>query len=80
LAASKQPRYQQFSNEFQQAAEDVAAKARAKNMDGVTLAYFDMTRSCVRCHQYLREVRDARTPDGHGKALAALLSGAPETP
>src|SRR5689334_1942455 len=34
--ANKQPRYQQFSNEFQQAAENVAAKARAKNMDGVT--------------------------------------------
>ncbi|HZZ78661.1 MAG TPA: hypothetical protein VFE62_09090 [Gemmataceae bacterium] len=78
--ANKQPRYQQFSNEFQQAAENIASKARAKNMDGVTLAYFDLTRSCVRCHQYLREVRDASLPAEHDQALAALLSQMPEAP
>jgi hypothetical protein len=78
--ANKQPRYQQFTGEFQQAALKLAEKARAKNMDGVTLAYFDLTRSCVRCHQYLREVRDARLPGEHDKELAALLSHLPETP
>ena len=64
LAADKSPRYQQFSNEFQLAAETIVKKAKEKNMDGVTLAYFDLTRSCVRCHQYVREVRDARGPGG----------------
>src|SRR4051812_45473226 len=37
LAAHKTPRYEQFSNEFQRAADDIAKKAKAKNIDGVTL-------------------------------------------
>ena len=60
--ANKKPRYEQFSNEFARAAETIVQKAKAKNIDGVTLAYFDLTMSCVRCHQYVREVRDARGP------------------
>jgi hypothetical protein len=64
--AQKNPRYEHFSNQFQQAAEEIARKAKAKNMDGVTLAYFDLTKSCVRCHQHLREVRDASAPGGPG--------------
>jgi hypothetical protein len=72
--AQKTPRYEQFSSEFQRAAEEIAKKARAKNMDGVTLAYFDLTKSCVRCHQHLREVRDARLPTEAGDAFAALIT------
>jgi hypothetical protein len=74
LAAYKSPRYLAFSNEFQQAAETIAKKAKEKNMDGVTLAYFDLTRSCVRCHQYVREVRDARGPGGPNDILGTLAS------
>ena len=74
LAAHKTPRYELFCNEFQRAAEEIGTKAKAKNMDGVTLAYFDLTKSCVRCHQHLREVRDARLPGGHQDAFAALLT------
>jgi hypothetical protein len=58
----KTPRYEVHSNEFRRAAETIVQKARDKNLDGVTLAYFDLTMSCVRCHQYVREVRDARGP------------------
>ncbi len=54
------PRFELHSNEFRRAAETMIQKAEAKNLDGVTLAYFDLTMSCVRCHQYVREVRDAR--------------------
>lgn len=57
--ALKTPRYELHSNEFRRSAEVIAQKARAKNLDGVTLAYVDMMMSCVRCHQYVREVRDA---------------------
>jgi cytochrome c556 len=60
--ANKTPRYQLHSNEFRRAAETMAQKAKEKNLDGVTLAYMDMTMSCVRCHQYTREVCDARLP------------------
>jgi hypothetical protein len=58
----KTPRYELHSNEFRRAAETVLRKARAKNLDGAALAYFDMTMTCLRCHQYVREQRDARLP------------------
>ena len=74
LAAHKTPRYEMFSNEFQRAAEDISRKAKDKNIDGVTLAYFDLTRSCVRCHQHVREVRDARLPGGREDTFAALVT------
>jgi hypothetical protein len=64
IAAHKGPRFENYSNEFQRAAETIVKKAKDKNIDGVTLAYFDLTMSCVRCHQYHREVRDARLPGG----------------
>lgn len=49
------PAYELHANTFQRAAETMIAKAKAKNIDGATLAYVDMTISCVRCHQYTRE-------------------------
>lgn len=60
--AHKTPRYEVHSNDFQRACEVLIQKAKAKNLDGVVLAYMDLTMSCVRCHQYLREMRDARGP------------------
>ena len=72
LAASKAPRYEMFSNDFQRAAEAIARKAKDKNIDGVTLAYFDLTMSCVRCHQYVREVRDARGPGAYDDLALAF--------
>jgi hypothetical protein len=58
----KTPRYELHSNEFRRAAEVILQKAKAKNIDGVTLSYFELTMSCVRCHSYVREVREARAP------------------
>jgi cytochrome c556 len=58
----KTARYEMHSNEFRRAAEALIQKAKSKNIDGATLAFFEMTMSCVRCHQYVREVRDARLP------------------
>jgi hypothetical protein len=59
----KAPRYEMHTNEFRRAAETLVRKAKDKNIDGTTLAFFDMTMSCVRCHQHVREVRDARLPN-----------------
>lgn len=66
--AIKSPRYELHTNEFQRAAESLIAKADSKNLDGVTLAYFDLTTACVRCHQHVRETRDARLDGPHDKA------------
>jgi hypothetical protein len=60
----KTPKYEMHSNEFRRTAEVIIQKAKNKNLDGVTLAYFEMTMSCVRCHQYVREVRDTSLPNG----------------
>ncbi len=65
------PKYELHSNEFRRAAESIIQKAKAKNIDGVTLGYFELTMSCVRCHSYVREVRDARLPALPDAALFA---------
>jgi cytochrome c556 len=58
----KAPRYEMHSNDFRRSAEALVAKSKEKNIDGTTLAFFEMTTSCVRCHQHIRETRDARWP------------------
>ena len=62
------PRYDLHANSFQRAAETVIEKAKAKNIDGATLAYVDMTLTCVRCHQHTREEGIGRLnpPNGDG--------------
>jgi hypothetical protein len=42
--------------EFQRLADELTAKARDKNLDGATLAYFKLTTTCVNCHKYVRSV------------------------
>ncbi len=69
--ALKTPRFELHSNEFRRAAEVIVQKAKDKNLDGVALAYLDMTMTCIRCHQYVREVRDARGPGSAPPAAVA---------
>lgn len=40
--------------EFQRLTDELSRKARDKNLDGATLAYFKLTSSCVNCHKYVR--------------------------
>jgi hypothetical protein len=65
----KTPRYEMHSNDFQRATELIIEKAKMKNLDGVTLAYFELTMNCVRCHRYVREVRDASLPNDRAVAI-----------
>ena len=65
----KTPRYELYSNEFRRNAETMIQNAKAKNLDGATLAYVDMTLTCVKCHKHVREVRMGRL-DGRGEHLA----------
>jgi len=53
----KTPRYLQHVTEFQDAVEKMAKNARDENADGVTLAFTEMTLSCVHCHDYIRGVK-----------------------
>lgn len=65
------PAYEYHANSFQRAAETAIEKSKAKNIDGATLAYMDMTLTCVKCHQYTREQRIGLAPrsrdDGIGR-------------
>ena len=70
--AIKTPKYELNSNEFRRAAEGLIAKSKAKNLDGAVLSYMDLTMTCVRCHEYVREVRDARLTPTEPKAIALL--------
>jgi hypothetical protein len=70
--ALRTPRFEMHSNEFRRAVEVVVQKARDKNLDSVALAYMEMTLSCVRCHEHVREVRDARLPAVRPNLAAAF--------
>lgn len=61
-AASKTPEYEMHTNLFRRSIETMAAKAKEKNLDGVTVGYVDMTLTCVRCHQHTRETKTAKAP------------------
>jgi cytochrome c556 len=54
LRAYKTEEYEFQTRVFQKAAETLAGKAKDKNLDGATLAYMDMTLSCVACHNTFR--------------------------
>jgi hypothetical protein len=56
----KTPQYEVYSNEFRRNAEAMAEAAKAKNIDSATLAYVDMTLTCVKCHKHVREIRMGR--------------------
>jgi len=56
----KTPRYATYSDEFQENVQKLIKNAKDKNLDGATLAYMEMTSSCIKCHKHVREVRMAR--------------------
>jgi len=54
LNARKTDEYRLQAATFRESVVTMADKAEAKNMDGVLLAYLDMSTRCVKCHQYTR--------------------------
>jgi 3-deoxy-D-arabino-heptulosonate 7-phosphate (DAHP) synthase len=54
LNAYRTEEYQFQAVVFQRAAARMAADARDKNSDGVMLAYLDLTKTCMACHQTFR--------------------------
>lgn len=50
------PEYVERSRDFRRAAEMLKENAVAQNVDGSTLAFFQMTQNCVSCHKYVRKV------------------------
>jgi cytochrome c556 len=55
LNAYKGAEYQFHMQLFRRPVEMIATKAKDKNMDGVLVAYTDMTLSCLKCHNAMRD-------------------------
>jgi hypothetical protein len=53
----KTPRYELYSDQFRSHCEDLVKHAKDKNLDGASLAYVQLTLSCIKCHKYIREMR-----------------------
>ncbi len=49
------PKYNQLSVEFRSAVDKLVAMAEAKNLDGSTLQFMQVTMSCVECHKLVRD-------------------------
>jgi hypothetical protein len=49
--------YRQYSVEFAENAAKLLEKAKARNLDGATLAWVECTMSCVRCHNHARAIK-----------------------
>ena len=56
------PRYESYSDEFQRITLKMAQQAKDRNIDAVALSYVDMTLTCVKCHQHVREAKMGRAP------------------
>lgn len=50
------PEYARHADDFRRAADSLTGMAENKNVDGATLAYFQLTLTCVNCHKYIRSV------------------------
>jgi hypothetical protein len=59
----KTARYELYSNDFIRNLENLKKAAKNKNTDSAALAYVDMTLTCVKCHQYVREEKIGSAPD-----------------
>lgn len=49
------PEYELFLNEFRRNAEQLMEAGKRKNLDAASLAYVQMTLSCVSCHKCIRQ-------------------------
>ena len=52
------PEYELFLNEFRRNAQDLMKAGQQKNLDAASVAYGQMTLSCVSCHKFIRKSSD----------------------
>jgi hypothetical protein len=59
---SKTPKYEMYANDFQKHLEEIQKGAKKKNVEAAALGYVEMTLTCVRCHQYVRDEKIGAAP------------------
>jgi hypothetical protein len=67
------PDYQRLSEDFLRQTEALRRAAEKKNVDAATVAYFQMTVSCVNCHRHLRGVEAAQLKPPTGPTAVAFV-------
>lgn len=51
------PEYLHYASAFRESTETLIEEANARNLDGVALAYMEVTLTCVQCHKHVRGAR-----------------------
>jgi len=58
-------RYEHYGIEFRRLCQKMSQMAEEKNLEGVVNTHFQITNSCVRCHEYVHDsLRTAPDPTG----------------
>ena len=57
--AGSTPEYEALSADFRRHAVALTKAAKDRNLDAASLAYVQMTLSCVNCHKYMRNPKTA---------------------
>lgn len=65
------PQYRLYSGEFQRLTEELARAATEQKVDASTLAYVQLTLSCVNCHRHVRGAKIALNVDLRNAQLVA---------
>jgi hypothetical protein len=50
--------YVPLTTEFQRLCDELGKKSKAKNIDGATLVYMQLTMNCVTCHKNVRGAKE----------------------
>lgn len=56
--------YRRLSEDFRRYTTALSRSAEAKNLEGATLAYFNVTMNCIECHKHVRDVQGNAAPLG----------------
>jgi hypothetical protein len=65
------PVYAQYSAEFRRNCEQLIKRAEEKNIDSATLAYLQLTMSCINCHKFMQGTQIVQ--NGRGPSMAMIL-------
>jgi hypothetical protein len=66
----KTERYALYSNDFIRHLDALEKAAKQKNTDAAALAYVEVTLTCVKCHQHIREEGVGAAPAGPAPGVA----------
>lgn len=79
--ASNDMMYMNHSRQFRRSVETMRDKAKRKSIDGAALAWIDVTMSCIRCHEWVRDTilvdlsPRAGFDQPNGRTLPELIGG-----